>query len=640
MKKRFFCILLVLSLLGGLALPARAVEDALDQYISENITAAMTLEQKLDAICRFVAGYDYSPYASTMAQMLASGGGDSYAGSEILLAFCQKLGLSATLRASDRDGNGTMVNVLVEGDGVYYQLETGFQELAPRPYEITLRTSLFSYRQVEGGIAVYQYDGAEPHTLNVPQTIDGHSVVAIGDRFLASCESITEVTLPETVVRIGEDAFNGCKNLAALDIPKGVTSIGARAFSGCASLLNLTSSSDSFQVAEHILYNGDMTSVLAAPASRVAILPASVISIAPYAFQCASNLEAVVIPAGVRTIGEGAFADCDQLEMITFRGLAPELGEFLFFAVTADAYAAWESQEDGYGNITWNSYTSNAEYSAEYDESAQVTKLHVLVWGEGEVLIPMKITQLQVDVTMESEGATLQAVLKAPSHGYVFLQQRGNTWQVLPQTQVTADGIELDVQESCTLLIQDKSLRFPDVGANSWARYAVDYLTARGLMAGKLDGTFGLEDTIQRQTVAMMLWRMAGSPQVEGQSPFQDATGGRYLMAILWAYQNGIISGYADGTFRPTETISRQHFALMLYRYARLKGIALTKQDNGTLTDFSDYALMNRRMYEAMQWGLDHGLILGKTDGTYDPEGGTTRAQMAVILTRFLKQIR
>lgn len=639
MRKRILCMLTAaVLLLSCLPLTGHAA-DVLDVYIAEHITQDMTLRQKLETICQFVAGFDYSPYVSTGEEMLASGGGDSYAGSEILLSFCEKLGLNASLRPSDRDGSGTQVNVLVEGDGVFYQLETGFQEIAPRPYEITERSSLMSYRFVDGGIEVYQYDGEPGKLLTVPGTVDGHTVVAIGERFLSSCTGVEEVVLPDTVRTIGADAFNGCADLTTLRIPAAVTQIGARAFSGCGKLKNLSSGSESFTVSDFVLYTGDGKQVVAAPYCRTAILPQSVSSIAPYAFHCSGNLEAVLIPESVRSIGEGAFADCAALEWITFQGVEPEMAEFLFFAVTADAYAAWESSQDTFGSITWNSYTPAADYSAEYDSDANVTRLNIRVWGRGDVRIPMKVTALELDVTVETDGALLDVVLETPSHGYVFLQMDPDgSFGVLPQTQVTDRGIALQVRQSCRLLVADRSVCFPDVPESSWARESVDYLTARGLMSGNLDGTFGPNDTIQRRTVAMMLWRLAGSPQVEGESPFPDVTGGRYLTPVLWAYQNGIITGYLDGTFRPTEVISRQHFALMLYRYALLTGVELPGQDNGVLTDFSDYAAMNPRMHEAMQWALDHGLILGRKGGVYEPAGGTTRAQMAVILTRYLKQ--
>ena len=639
MRKRVLCVLVAAVLLLS-CVPMRGYAvDVLDTYLAENITQDMTLRQKLEVICEFVAGYDYSPYVSTAEQMLSTGGGDSYAGSEILLRFCEKLGISAALRPSDRDGNGTQVNVLVEADGIWYQLETGFQEIAPRPYEITQRSSLLSYRFADGGIEVYQYDGAPGKALTVPQSIDGHTVVAVGERFLSSCAAVEEVILPDTVKSIGADAFNGCGNLNALQIPKAVTHIGERAFAGCDKLKNLTSASESFTVSDFVLYNADMTRVEAAPYCRTAILPQGVAEIAPYAFHCSKNLKSVVIPESVRGIGEGAFADCEGLEWITFQGVEPEMADFLFFAVTADAYAAWESRIDTFGNITWNSYTPTADYAAEYDGDANVTKLHVRVWGEGTVRIPMKVTKLELDITLERPEAVLDAVLETPSEGYVFLKQGPDgAYSVLPQTGVTEKGIRLRIEESCRLMICDKSLSFPDVAQDNWAKSSVDYLTARGLMTGNLDGTFGLTDSIQRRTVAMMLWRLAGSPQVEGKSPFPDVTGGRYLMPVLWAYQNGIITGYTDGTFRPEETISRQHFAVMLHRYAKWTGVELEKQNNGSLTDFSDFDAMNPRMHEAMQWALDHGLINGRSGGMYDPTGGTSRAQMAVILTRYLKQ--
>lgn len=641
MKKRMLCaVLAAVLLLSGLPLPVHATHSALDYYIEENITATMTTLEKLEAICKFVAGFDYDPDVSTAEQMLSTGGGNSYACSQILLAFCEKLNLNAWLRNSERDGNGSQVNVLVSADGVYYQLETGFRDEVPRPYEITRRSSLFSYSFTDGGICVYQYDGklSGGATLTVPQTIDGHTVVAIGERFLAAQSGVQKVILPDTVVSIGDDAFNACSDLVSLNIPSKVTQIGQRAFAACNKLKNLTCASSRFRLEDFILYTSDMTQVVAAPYCKAAILPESVTTVRPYAFHCSSNLEAVMLPKSVRTIGEGAFADCPSLNMITFQGTQPELADFLFFAVTADAYASWTCSENVGGELTWHGYTPSAKFSAAVDQNANVVSLDVNVYGSGRVLVPMKLTNITLNITMESDEAVLEVLQETPGGGYVFQKQEGKNWVTVNQTAVTETGITLVLTQDCTLRVLDNSLSFPDVTNGYWAKSSIDYMTARGLMSGKLDGTFGGSEPIQRRTVAMMLWRLAGSPSVTGDCPFTDVEEDRYYNAIVWAYRNNIISGYSDGTFRSTAIISRQHFAAMLHRYAVWAGADLETGNNGNIRNFSDYSSMNANMRDHIQWALDTGLIFGRSSTLYDPTGDASRAQMAVILARFLKK--
>ena len=249
---------------------------------------------------------------------------------------------------------------------------------------------------------------------------------------------------------------------------------------------------------------------------------------------------------------------------------------------------------------------------------------------------PAQAIVLAVDVL---EKHTYEITMTDPVWGNVVcLVDADGGYTVLSETQITETGVRITLPGSSRIIVVNRALTFPDVGAANRFRKDADYLTARGIMSGKLDGTYGLSEHIQRRTVAMVLWRLAGEPQVEGKSPFPDVTGGRYLMPVLWAYQNGIITGYTDGTFRPTDTISRQHFAVMLHRYAKWANAELERTDNGKLEDFPDYAAMNRRFYEDMQWALDCGLISGKANGTYDPTGFTTRGQMTTVLSRFLQK--
>lgn len=644
MRKRIISgLLAVMLLLAMLPLSASAAEAGPDSYLDMTITEDMTTAQKLDAICRYVAGFDYSPYASTADEMLLIGGGDSRAGSELVLRMCQRLGFTAWLRDATGDGNGTQVNVMVSADGKYYQLETGFQEMAPRPYEITERSSLFSYRFTDGGICVYQYDGQMPQVLIVPQAIDGYGVVAIGEQFLASQKGVTQVILPDTLETIGDDAFNACADLQTLVLPSSVREIGQRAFAGCDKLSGL-SAPDSlyFTVKDHILYTADRTQVVAAPYCETAFLPATVTTIRPYAFLCSGTLKQAVIPKSVTSIGEGAFGDCGKLSMITFQGNEPQLADFLFFGVLADAYAAWTPAQTESG-ITWHRYTPAADITATTDGSGGITALSIRAFSGGTAMIPMKLDgsgKELLNVTTAGSPLTLQIPMEDPGSGcMVFRRHSDGSFQLVKEAIVTDYGMEITVSEHCTLMVVDKSLSFTDIPKGYWAEDEIDYLTARGIITGKLDGTFQPGETITRKTVAMILWRIMGSPEVPVDTLLTDVRlSDRYTQAICWAEDAGIITGYADGTFRGDGQLTRQHFAVMLYRFAKFAGYELTPENSKQLGDFDDSAAIYSWAREACLWAVQNGLINGRANNTFDPQGNTSRAQLAVILARFLKK--
>ena len=189
---------------------------------------------------------------------------------------------------------------------------------------------------------------------------------------------------------------------------------------------------------------------------------------------------------------------------------------------------------------------------------------------------------------------------------------------------------------------------FSDVPDDFWAKEEIDFMSSQGYLIGKTDGTFGPTDKIMRKTVALLLYRLVGSPDTIGETlyfysghdrTYSDTIGDTYFNAIRWCSAAGIVNGYDDGSFRPDTTISRQHFAVMLYRYALYKGYIMEGASSKTLDIFPDAGAISASAYDACLWAYRNGLITGRSDGTFDPQGATTRAQLAVIMTRFLEAV-
>ena len=180
---------------------------------------------------------------------------------------------------------------------------------------------------------------------------------------------------------------------------------------------------------------------------------------------------------------------------------------------------------------------------------------------------------------------------------------------------------------------------FTDVHPDDWFYNDVMFVYQNGLMAGTSDTTFSPNAPITRAQVAVIFYRMAGSPAVTGDSAFTDVVNGPgtawYYNAVLWAQQNGIVSGYGDGTFRPGTDITREQLAVIFYNYAKHKGYDVSATND--LSGFTDAGDVSDWALPAMRWAVGSGIMGGYGDGILGPQGTATRAQVAAMLRRFIE---
>ena len=288
------------------------VDSVMKDYIAKNLPANPTDYNKAETAAKFAAQYEYSANYSSYLSMVILGGGDCWASTGAVNRMCSLMGLPAWTRNGNKDagaGSGH-VNTLAQcANGTYYQIEAGFDATAPRPYEIKSRTSLLSYRSSAAGATVYQYDGKTmPTTLIVPDTVDGKTVVGIGDGFLRNADSVTRVVLPETVTSIGDGAFNSCSQLRQLNLPAMLTTLGEYAFTRCPKLTRITSRSAAFSAENGVIYNADRTALLYAPGAVSMTVPSTVTRIGDHAFYYGEQLQSGTVPVGLQSIGKDAFA--------------------------------------------------------------------------------------------------------------------------------------------------------------------------------------------------------------------------------------------------------------------------------------------------------------------------------------------
>lgn len=175
---------------------------------------------------------------------------------------------------------------------------------------------------------------------------------------------------------------------------------------------------------------------------------------------------------------------------------------------------------------------------------------------------------------------------------------------------------------------------FSDVKSNSWYYDAVKYAVNSGMMNGATSTSFNPTGEVTRGMMAAILYRLAGEPEVSGKNKFADVQAGMYYeKAIIWADANGIMSGYSNSEFGPSDSITREQLATALFRYAQYKGMnAVTLAEH--LAHFSDRDQISSYAVSAFQWAVGSGLIQG-SNNQLSPKGTATRAQVAQILMNY-----
>ena len=178
---------------------------------------------------------------------------------------------------------------------------------------------------------------------------------------------------------------------------------------------------------------------------------------------------------------------------------------------------------------------------------------------------------------------------------------------------------------------------FADVNAGDWFYRDVLFSYEKGLMSGMDAAAFAPYANTTRAQIAVIFYRMEGSPAVEGENSFTDVVRGSgtawFYDAVTWAQQNGIMGGYDNSSFAPNDPITREQLAAIFYRYAQYKGYDTT-QGGMAIREFGDYESISDYAMSAMAWAVNTGLVKGDSNLLY-PKGTATRAEIAALFHRF-----
>lgn len=250
------------------------------------------------------------------------------------------------------------------------------------------------------------------------------------------------------------------------------------------------------------------------------------------------------------------------------------------------------------------------------------------------------------DKKTASKGTTV-TVTASPSKGYVVdgvkvvdkdgkdvavTEKDGKYVFTMPASAVTVTG-SFKAETPAPA-----ALPFTDVKSGNWFYDAVKYAYAQGLMTGTSATTFAPNGTMNRAMIVTVLYRLEKSPAVTGTSKFTDVPAGQwYSDAVSWAAANKIVNGYDETTFGPMNAVTREQMAAILFRYEQVKGLEnVTLEEN--LNRFPDQNKISAYAIPALQWAVGQKIINGNADGTLDPTGTATRAQVAQIFTNLLNK--
>ena len=405
-----------------------------------------------------------------------------------------------------------------------------------------------------------------------------------GQPWRSYMDEITSVVVEPGVTYIGEFAFSSCENLKTLVLNSGIKSIGAYSFFRCTSLQSVS-------------------------------IPATVRVIGNYAFCRCNAMETLTIERGVSTVGSGAFSYCSSLKKVEMPASIASLGGWVFSDDTSLREATVGSGLQALPNGTF----ANCQELESVFLPASVTRICASAFCNCTSLKTVNYGGSEKgwgNVVSESDNDSL-------SGAAVVCTGSEADDPSIPETPDPGTNPEPVYSEP-----------FDDVADKDWFVESVKFVYTKGIMSGQSAKIFNPGQNASREVIVVALWRLDGCKELKGTIRFRDVKENTEAeKAVAWATENGIVTGYEDGTFRPDNAVTRQELATLFYRYAKYVGepVRLLADISG----YEDHETVASYAQTPVRWAVARGLINGMTTTTLVPKGTSTRAQLAVMIDRF-----
>ena len=468
------------------------------------------------------------------------------------------------------------------------------------------------------GNCVFQYDDklsdvAVSAANTAYKSVDGVIYDKTGKTLVAypAGKAGEQYSIPNSVTDIAYAAFASCDKLLAVDIPSSVSSIGVEAFYGCGKLQSIALPDGIKEIPMFAFYYCDsLTS---------ATLPGQLTKVGVKSFYGCDKLTAVTLPDSITKIDTFAFANCTGLTSVRLPYNLKELGTYVFYGCSDLPEI---SIPEGIASVPDSTFR--------YCTNLQKVTIPKTVTSVDRCAFENCSALADVYFTGTEEEWSLVKINNDGNNPLINAAKYFNSPSVEPQPIVTPNDNP-----------------FPDVSKDDWFYEDAVYVSENNLMNGipnaEGETCFEPDASTSRAMVVTILYRMSGCPEVSEANNFSDVENDSwYTDAVIWASENGIVTGYA-GTdqFGTNDPITREQMAVMMYRYAQYNGKDTTA--SASLDSFTDCEQVHSWAKDAFAWANAEGLIGGKPtdDGKFflDPAGNAVRSQAAAILHRYCENI-
>lgn len=208
----------------------------------------------------------------------------------------------------------------------------------------------------------------------------------------------------------------------------------------------------------------------------------------------------------------------------------------------------------------------------------------------------------------------------------------------MPAAKVSV-GFKTTADQPCDGGKDCPSAPFTDVDTAKWYHLSVDYVLMHKMMNGISSRAFAPNANLTRGMLVQILYNLEGKPKGTAANFSDVQADAWYAEAVGWAASNKVVTGYADGTFRPNAAVTREQAAAILYRYAQSKGIDVSVGENTNILSYVDVQQASEYAIPALQWAVGAGVLNGKNGGRLAPTGTATRAEIAAIMQRWCENI-
>ena len=314
--------------------------------------------------------------------------------------------------------------------------------------------------------------------------------------------------------------------------------------------------------------------------------------------------------------------------------------------ITGDSRARIIYTTDGTDPTPEHGYRYKGAFSVK--DKTTVKAISVVYWnGFKSGIVSKKISYTKLatpKITAANGKITLSGLTNGASYYYTTngttptasSYKYTGSFAAEPDTVYTVKGMGAGYYASGTVWATygSSGKLYTDVVPDIWYYKAADRAVGEGIL--DMSGTrLAPHSSVTRAKLVGMLYRMAGSPIVEGGLPFFDVPeNAAYYNAVCWAYKNGITIGCGFGRFMPDEYVTREQTCAFLARYAQSCGMKLNELDKTAINDFADCEQVEPSVADSVNAMCALGIVKGYEDGTIGPKLSVTRAEAATMLTR------